>query len=89
MSTALAHQRKVFTDVHNNELFSLKKKHFTLHKSFHAEDSHGHDIFVVKGEFSCKFACLFLFVLGGLFSEGTGTIFKSSESRVLLSTSPI
>jgi len=44
----------VFTDAHNNEIFSLKNKHFTLHKSFHAEDPHGHDLFVVKGAFSCE-----------------------------------
>ena len=50
----------VFTDIHNNEIFTLKNKHFTLHKSFHAEDPHGHDLFVVKGEFSCELRFLFL-----------------------------
>jgi len=44
----------VFTDVHDQEIFSLKNKHFTIHKSFHAEDPHGHDLFTVKGEFSRK-----------------------------------
>jgi hypothetical protein len=35
-----------------NLLFSLKNKHFTLHKSFHAEGPDGKDLFVVKGHFS-------------------------------------
>ena len=42
----------VFTDVQGNELFALKNKHFTIHKSFHAEGPNGKDLFVVKGEFS-------------------------------------
>lgn len=45
---------KVFTDMHNNKLFSLKDKHLSLHKSFYAEDPKGNDLFVVKGAFSCK-----------------------------------
>jgi len=44
----------VFTDVDDEELFALKNKHFTIHKSFHAEDPHGTDLFTVKGEFACK-----------------------------------
>lgn len=36
------------------ELFALKNKHFTIHKSLHAEDPKGHDLFVVKGKFSRK-----------------------------------
>lgn len=44
----------VFTDVQGNELFALKNKHFTIHKSFHAEGPNGKDLFVVKGEFSCQ-----------------------------------
>ena len=45
----------VFTDMQGNELFALKNKHFTIHKSFHAEAPGGKDIFVVKGHFSCEF----------------------------------
>ena len=48
----------VFTDVQGNELFALKNKHFTIHKSFHAEGPNGKDLFVVKGEFSRQ--CLLL-----------------------------
>ncbi|MCJ1455981.1 hypothetical protein MMC28_006338 [Mycoblastus sanguinarius] len=44
--------KKVFTDVQGHELFALKNKHFTIHKSFHAEGPNGKDLFVVKGEFS-------------------------------------
>ena len=47
----------VFTDVQGNELFALKNKHFTIHKSFHAEAPNGKDLFVVKGEFSCRCLC--------------------------------
>lgn len=35
-----------------HELFSLKNKHFTLRKSFHAEDPKGQDLFEVKGHFT-------------------------------------
>ena len=48
----------VFTDVQGNELFALKNKHFTIHKSFHAEGPNGKDLFVVKGEFSRQCLCL-------------------------------
>ncbi|MCJ1274878.1 hypothetical protein MMC21_002676 [Puttea exsequens] len=44
--------KKVFTDIQGKELFALKNKHFTIHKSFHAEGPDGKDLFVVKGEFS-------------------------------------
>ena len=47
----------VFTDVQGNELFALKNKHFTIHKSFHAEGPNGKDLFVVKGEFSRQCLC--------------------------------
>ncbi|EXJ79427.1 hypothetical protein A1O3_08929, partial [Capronia epimyces CBS 606.96] len=43
---------KKFTDINGNEIFTLKNKHFSLHKSFHAEAPNGHDIFQVKGHFS-------------------------------------
>ncbi len=42
----------VFTDIQGHELFALKNKHFTIHKSFHAEGPDGKDVFVVKGQFS-------------------------------------
>ncbi len=35
-----------------NEIFTLKNKYFSLHKSFHAERPDGSDIFQVKGHFS-------------------------------------
>jgi len=44
--------KKVFTDMQGQEIFSLKNKHFTIHKSFHAEAPNGHDLFEVKGQFS-------------------------------------
>jgi len=44
--------KKVFTDMQGHELFALKNKHFTIHKSFHAERPDGKDVFVVKGQFS-------------------------------------
>lgn len=45
------HQKKVFTDVQGNELFTLGKKTFALFTSFHGESPAGHD-FEVKGNFS-------------------------------------
>ena len=36
------------------ELFSLKNKHLTIHKSFHGVGPDGHDLFEVKGHFSGK-----------------------------------
>ncbi|KAK4695656.1 hypothetical protein P7C71_g2126, partial [Lecanoromycetidae sp. Uapishka_2] len=51
-SSWLMRRSLVFTDVHDKEIFALKNKHFTIHKSFHAEDPHGKDLFVVKGEFA-------------------------------------
>lgn len=42
----------VFTDANNVEIFALKKKHFTLHKTFHAEDPKGHELFVITKKFS-------------------------------------
>ena len=44
----------VFTDMQGHELFALKNKHFTIHKSFHAERPDGKDVFVVKGQFSSQ-----------------------------------
>jgi uncharacterized protein YxjI len=44
----------VFYDMQRNEIFALKNRHFTIHKSFHAEGPDGKDIFVVKGRFSRK-----------------------------------
>ena len=52
----------VFTDIQGKELFALKNKHFTIHKSFHAEGPDGKDLFVVKGEFSRVFLS-FSFIL--------------------------
>ncbi|KIW54201.1 hypothetical protein, variant [Exophiala xenobiotica] len=43
---------KKFTDMQGNEIFTLKNKYFSLHKSFHAERPDGSDIFQVKGHFS-------------------------------------
>ncbi len=41
-----------FTDVHGNEIFALKKKHFTIHKTFHAENPKGHELFVITKKFT-------------------------------------
>lgn len=46
---------KKFTDIRGNELFTLKNKHFAIHKSFHAEGPGGHDVFKVKGHFARKY----------------------------------
>ena len=45
------HDKKKFTDVQGNELFTLKNKMLSVFKSFHAESPGGHD-FEVKGKFS-------------------------------------
>ena len=42
----------VFTDIHNNEIFALKNKHFTIHKTFHAESPKGHELFVITKKFT-------------------------------------
>ena len=57
-----------FTDIHDNKLFSLKNKHFTIHKSFKAEGPDGKDLFEVKGHFallSSKSTCVFNNVADG------------------------
>ena len=41
-----------FTDIHGNEIFALKKKHFTIHKTFHAENPKGHELFVITKKFT-------------------------------------
>ncbi|EMC91267.1 hypothetical protein BAUCODRAFT_320234 [Baudoinia panamericana UAMH 10762] len=45
-----ARDKKKFTDMAGNEIFTLKNKMLSIHKSFHAESPHGHD-FEVKGHF--------------------------------------
>ena len=42
----------VFTDIHDQEIFALKKKHFAIHKTFHAESPKGHDLFVITKKFT-------------------------------------
>lgn len=42
--------RKVFTDMNGKELFALKNKLLSIHKSFHGESPDGHN-FEVKGHF--------------------------------------
>jgi uncharacterized protein YxjI len=44
--------RKEFADSSGRPLFSLRTRHFTLHKSFYAEDGNGKNLFEVKGKFS-------------------------------------
>jgi uncharacterized protein YxjI len=44
--------RKEFADSAGRPLFSLRTRHFTLHKSFYAEDAGGTVLFEVKGKFS-------------------------------------
>lgn len=41
-----------FTDIHGNEIFALKNKHFTVHKTFHAESPKGHELFVITKKFT-------------------------------------
>ena len=41
-----------FTDVHDHEIFALKNKHFTIHKTFHAESPKGHELFVITKKFT-------------------------------------
>ena len=45
-----ARDRKKFTDMSGNELFTLKNKMLAISKSFHGESPNGHD-FEVKGHF--------------------------------------
>ncbi|KAL6248111.1 hypothetical protein RBB50_004365 [Rhinocladiella similis] len=43
---------KKFTDMQDNEIFTLKNKHIALHKSFYAVGPNGQEVFQVKGHFS-------------------------------------
>lgn len=43
--------RKTFLDLQGNELFTLKNKLLSLHKSFYGESPQGHNVFEVKGHF--------------------------------------
>jgi uncharacterized protein YxjI len=45
-----ARDKKKFTDMANNEIFTLKNKMLSIHKSFHGDSPNGHD-FEVKGHF--------------------------------------
>ncbi|KAF2769258.1 hypothetical protein EJ03DRAFT_351414 [Teratosphaeria nubilosa] len=45
-----AHGKKKFTDMADNELFTLKNKMLAIQKSFHGDSPNGHD-FEVKGHF--------------------------------------
>lgn len=42
----------VFTDIKGDEIFALKNKHFTIHKTFHAENPKGHELFVITKKFT-------------------------------------
>ena len=44
------HDRKTFTTMDGDELFTLKNKMLSIHKSFHGESPKGYN-FEVKGEF--------------------------------------
>jgi uncharacterized protein YxjI len=46
--------RKEFADAAGRPLFSLRTKHFSLHKSFYAEDAQEKILFEVKGKFSSE-----------------------------------
>jgi uncharacterized protein YxjI len=52
--------RKEFADAAGRPLFSLRTKHFSLHKSFYAEDAQEKVLFEVKGKFSSEFFNLIL-----------------------------
>lgn len=45
------HQKKTFTDLQGNEIFTLGKKTFAMFKSFEGESPAGHN-FEIKGNFS-------------------------------------
>lgn len=49
----MADTHTAFTDIQGEEIFALKKKHFTLHKTFHAENAKGHELFVITKKFTC------------------------------------
>jgi uncharacterized protein YxjI len=44
--------RKEFADNAGRPLFSLRTRHFTLHKTFYAETADGRELFEVKSKFS-------------------------------------
>lgn len=44
--------RKEFASNTGQPLFSLRTRHFTLHKTFYAEAADGRELFEVKGKFS-------------------------------------
>ena len=44
--------RKEFADSAGRPLFSLRTRHFTIHKTFYAEAPDGRELFEVKGKFS-------------------------------------
>jgi uncharacterized protein YxjI len=44
--------RKEFADSSGRPLFSLRTRHFTIHKTFYAESPDGRELFEVKGKFS-------------------------------------
>ncbi|KAK3669973.1 hypothetical protein LTR78_010145 [Recurvomyces mirabilis] len=46
-----ARDRKKFTDMAGNDLFTLKNKMLSISKSFHGESPHGQHDFEVKGHF--------------------------------------
>ena len=48
----IARDGTAFTDIHGNELFALKNKHFTIHKTFRAENPKGHELFVITKKFT-------------------------------------
>jgi uncharacterized protein YxjI len=50
--------RKEFADAAGRPLFSLRTKHFSLHKSFYAEDAQEKVLFEVKGKFSSELCLL-------------------------------
>ncbi|KIW39399.1 uncharacterized protein PV06_09170 [Exophiala oligosperma] len=43
---------KKFTDMQDNEIFTLRNKHIALHKSFYGVAPNGQEVFQVKGHFS-------------------------------------
>ncbi|CAF9935573.1 MAG: hypothetical protein ALECFALPRED_006486 [Alectoria fallacina] len=61
--------KKVFTDVQGQEIFAMKNKHFTIHKTFHAENPKGHELFVITKKFTV------------LANESTVTFKNESDGR--------
>ena len=46
--------RKEVLDMSGKHLFTIRKRHFTIHSTYYVEDPAGNEIFEVAGKFSCE-----------------------------------